>query len=26
VVAAELEAVYRWLLGLQERPETVDLA
>ncbi|MGK9237075.1 glycosyltransferase [Inquilinus limosus] len=25
VVAAELEAVYRWLLGLQPRPETVDL-
>lgn len=26
VVAAELEAVYLWLLGLQPRPETVDLA
>lgn len=25
VVAAELEAVYRWLLGLQPRPQTVDL-
>jgi poly(glycerol-phosphate) alpha-glucosyltransferase len=25
VVAAEMEAVYRWLLGFQARPETVDL-